>query len=107
MKKRILMYLIAAFSLICFAAHNGLSETGSASPKAQKIIVKGKIDYDERFGGYYIRGENPPSQLFIVNPDSKKLEELKKRDANVQIEGRLTMGADHINIDKINGQKYP
>lgn len=68
--------------------------------------MKGKIDYMENLGGYFVRGEEPPEEYFIVNQDPKLLEELMKSRKTVTIEGHSTIGADHLFIEKIDGQPY-
>jgi len=106
-KNRVLLCMAVILSLLFFAAGTGFAQ-GAASNKEdmQKVTLKGKIGFMERLRGYYVMGENPPSELFIVNQDKKVLEKLKKRGKTVTIEGHYTIGADHLMIEKINGKKY-
>ncbi len=105
MRKKIILMMVAMMVALSFIT-NGLAQP--ASEKApQKITVTGKIEYDKKTGGYTVQAENPPAMLFIVNPDKKILDRLMKSGQPVRIEGQLTIGADHLKINKINGQKYP
>ena len=51
-------------------------------------------------------GEDPPGAFFIVNPDPKLLEELYKSGKPITIDGHLTIGADHLFIERIDGKSY-
>jgi hypothetical protein len=105
-KKNILLLLALAVSFLFFASHIGFAQKPATNKDIQKVKMKGKIGYMEGRGGYYVIGENPPSELFIVNQNQKTLEKLKKNGKTMTIEGRLTIGADHLMIEKINGKKY-
>jgi hypothetical protein len=105
-KKKILLLTVLALSLLFFASGIGFAQEPATNKDMKKVTIKGKIGYMERLGGYYVMGENPPSELFIVNQNQKTLEKLKKNGKTVTIEGRLTIGADHLMIKKINGKKY-
>ncbi len=68
---------------------------------------QGTIDYMERLGGYFIRGENPGGEFFIVNQNPKILKALKESGKTVTIEGYTTnQGAEYFFILKIDGKKY-
>jgi hypothetical protein len=75
-------------------------------PQANKITVSGKILYMKAYGGYFVQGEVPARMFFIVNENPKILEELFKSKKTITIEGLLTIGADHLFIEKIDGQTY-
>ncbi len=71
-----------------------------------KVTVTGKIGYMTSARTYVVQGEAPPDELFIVNEDPKVLDELMKSGKTVTIEGRYTIGADHLFIEKIDGTVY-
>jgi hypothetical protein len=75
-------------------------------PKGEPVTLKGKIGHVERPGGYYVQSEKPSSRLWIVNQDPRVLAELEKGGQLLTIEGRLTIGADHLFIEKIDGKPY-
>ncbi len=106
MKKKILLITALAFSLLFFAAGICLAKEPAAAKDIPQVTIKGKIGYMESLGGYYVVGEKPRSELFIVNKNEKVLEKLKKSGKTVTIKGHLTIGADHLMIDKINGKNY-
>ncbi len=99
MTKRILFVCVAVFAAIALAVGYGFAQ--------ERVSVTGKVDYSERFAGYVIQADDPPTQYFVVNPDKKMLEGLRKSGKPAKIEGRLTIGADHLKIEKINGKPYP
>ena len=72
------------------------------------MTVKGKIDYMERLGGYFVRSLEPGGEFFIMNQDPKLLDELTKSGKTLTIEGRinLALGAEYMFIEKIDGKKY-
>ena len=80
--------------------------TGVMKLEGTKLTVKGKIGYMKNSDAYIVRGEAPPDELFIVNQDPKLLENLMKSGKTVTIEGHYTIGADHLFIEKIDGQPY-
>jgi hypothetical protein len=106
MKKRNLLLLAAVFLLLLFTAGTVFSQGSVTNKEVQKVTMKGKIGYNERSAVYTITGEAPPDMVFIVNPNKKVLDKLKKSGKTVTIEGHYTIGADHLAIDKINGKKY-
>ena len=85
-----------------------LSAVGTCLAEGQgpRVTVNGKIQYMERFGGYCVLSDEPDGMYFITNQDPKVLEELKNSGKMLKIQGRLTMGADHLMIEKIDGKKY-
>ncbi len=105
MKKNNLL-LSVSILLLLFVAGVAFTQGSATNKEVQKVTMKGKIGYMERSGGYYVIGENPPSEVFIVNQNKKVLDKLKTSGEVVTIEGHFTMGADHLMIEKINGKKY-
>ncbi len=79
-----------------------------AETELQTIETRqGTIDYMERLGGYFIRGQNPGGEFFIVNQNPKVLKALKESGKTVTIEGYTTnQGAEYFFIQKIDGKKY-
>ncbi len=104
MKKNIAW--IFAVNLILFVFLSVAVVAQEQGAKVQKVTVKGKIQFMERFGGYYVESEDPPAQFFIVNQDKETLDKLMKSGKKVVIRGHLTSGADYLMIEKINGKKY-
>ena len=72
-----------------------------------KISIEGKISYVQRTGHYMATTESPYEEYFIVNPDVKTLDKLIKDGKQVKIDGHLTVGADQLFVEKINGKQYP
>ena len=72
------------------------------------MTVKGKIDYMDRLGGYFVRSLEPGGEFFITNQDPKTLEGLFRSGKTLTIEGRinLALGAEYLFIEKIDGQPY-
>ncbi len=114
MNTKRLIQIILMLSVIAMMAGVGCAKQpvqsqGGAAPAIEgtKTTVIGKIDYMKNSGNYVVRGETPPDELFIVNPDPKLLEGLMKSGKTVTIEGHYTIGADHLFIEKIDGKPYP
>ncbi len=84
----------------------GQKSTQATKPEGSPITVKGKIEYMERLGGYYVHGFEPGGEFFIVNQDSKLLDGLMKGGKILTIEGRIVRGAEYLYIDKIDGKPY-
>jgi len=83
------------------------SQGGSTASKAPSETVIGTIDYMEQLGGYFIRGENPGGEFFIVNQNPAVLKGLKENRKSVKIQGYTTnQGAEYFFIEKIDGKKY-
>lgn len=75
--------------------------------KAPTETMQGTIDYMDRLGGYFIRGQNPGGEFFIVNQNPKVLKALKQSGKSVTIQGYTTnQGAEYFFIQKIDGKKY-
>ena len=113
MKTRTLISVLLVFALVVWLAPLGCAKRSvqaqgapSSKPEGNKITVTGKIVYMKAYGGYCVQGEVPARMFFVVNEDPKILEELKTSGKTVTIEGQRTMGADHLFIEKIDGQRY-
>jgi len=106
MRKGIVALAVLVAFVLAAALTTVSAQNKSADKGIQKITMKAKIGYKDRMGGYIITGENPPSEILIVNPDKKILEKLMKSNKVVTIKGYFTMGADHLFIEQINGKKY-
>ncbi len=75
--------------------------------KAAMETIQGTIDFMERLGGYFIRGQNPGGEFFIDNQNPKVLKGLKESGKTVTIQGYITnQGAEYFYIQKIDGKKY-
>lgn len=99
--------VISVFATVgCAQRPTQTPSTGVMKLEGTKVTVKGKIDYMKNSGVYIVRGEAPPDELFIVNEDPKLLENLMKSGKTVTIDGHYTIGADHLFIEKIDGQPY-
>ncbi len=72
-----------------------------------KVSIEGKISFVQRTGYYMVTTETPHVEYFIVNPDAKTLDKLIKEGKPVKIDGHLTVGADQLFVEKINGKQYP
>jgi hypothetical protein len=79
----------------------------STASKVPEETVIGTIDYMEQLGGYFIRGENPGGEFFIVNQNPAVLKALKESRKSVKIQGYTDKrGAEYFFIQKIDGKKY-
>ena len=103
----LVLSVIAVFATVACAQRPAQSpSTGVMKAEGSKVTVKGKIGYMKSVSTYVVQGEAPPDELFIVNEDPNLLEELTKSGKTVTIEGHYTIGADHLFIEKIDGQPY-
>ena len=111
MKKKIVS-MVVILSVVVLAASFGSAggpppEQGSAqAAKGQPVVIKGKLDYIQRLDRYFVRAENPSTDLMVVNPDKKALGQLSKSGKIVTVQGRLEGGADLLFIEKIDGKPY-
>jgi len=100
--KRILLSgFIAALCLFVAAPGYGQKQ----GTQKDRITIVGTIGYNESFGGYFVH-QDPVGDLVIVNKNPEVLKKLMDSKQKVKIEGYLTVGADHLFIEKINGKKY-
>jgi len=70
----------------------------------RKMSITGEIA--KAAHGYIIRGKEPQMIWTILNPEPKILDPLVKSEKTVPIEIRIVSG-DNVNIEKIDGKKYP
>jgi hypothetical protein len=71
-----------------------------------KMSLKGQIGYQTNMGGYYVKGETPPTSLLIQNQNPGVLEKLYMSKRTVTIDGHATAGSNYLFIEKIDGQPY-
>jgi hypothetical protein len=81
-------------------------KTGSQKAGEPKVTITGKIGYMKNVDAYVVKGENPPDEVFVVNPNNKVLEALYKSQKTIVIVGHYTIGADHMFIEQIDGKPY-
>ena len=111
MKKNILS-MVVILSVVALAASIGFAggpapEKGSAqAAKGEPVVIKGKVDFVQAVDRYFVRAEQPHTDLMVVNPNPKFLGQLSKSGKNVTIQGRLAGGADLLFIEKIDGKPY-
>ena len=107
MKKIRLLLIVLGLMVIATVACSGVSQKAEPQkPAESKIMVQGRIDYMKSSREYYVVGEIPARTYFIVNQDTKLLEELFKNQKRITIEGYRTTGADFLFIEKIDGKPY-
>ena len=111
MKKKVLL-MVVILSAVAFAASFGFAggpapEKGSTqAAKGQSIVVKGKVDFIKAADRYFVRADNPRTDLMVMNPDPKFLDQLSKSGKIVTVQGRLEGGADLLYIEKVDGKPY-
>jgi len=111
MKKKFLS-MVVFLSVAALAATLGFAGgpapgPGSAqAPSGEPIIVKGKVDFIAAVDRYFVRAENPHTDLMVVNPNPRALDQLSKSGKIVTVQGRLEGGADLLFIEKIDGKPY-
>ena len=108
MNYRRLFPIILSLVITTMVACSGLTEKPvmTTNSEGSPISIKGKIEFMKNLGGYFVRSETPAGDFIIVNPNDKLLENLFKSGKTVTIEGRLTISADHLFIENIDGQPY-
>ena len=112
MKKEKLLVLVVSSLLLVLVlmAGVGFAQGQSQAPAPAKVareFIKGTIDFNERLGGYFIRGQEPGGEFFIVNQNAAVLKKLKESGKTVTIEGRTSdRGAEYFVVEKIDGKKY-
>ncbi len=111
--KKIIGLLLSMMFLLALAGNGAAREpypvggSGGEKKAIEKIIIKGKVNFQKSLGGFFVMGEDPFGEFMIVNPNPGLLEELHKKAKTILIEGYLTIGADHLFIEKIDGKPYP
>jgi len=68
--------------------------------------VKGRIEFSAKMNCYTLVVDDPPTTLFIVNPNKKILERLKKIGKQIDVRGHFQGSADYLIIDQIDGKHY-
>ena len=108
MDNRKLTKVVLAVLVVSLVACSGINQkpTETTKPEGSPITVKGKIDYMKNLGGYFVMGDVPAREYFIMNMNPKVLEELYKSGKTITIEGRIVRGAEYLFIDKIDGKTY-
>jgi hypothetical protein len=92
--------------VLCGQGQTAVQPAAGASQEGQSITVRGKIEFMEQLGGYYVNGEDPAGEFMITNQNSDVLGKLLKSGKTVTIEGRLPMGAELLFIETIDGKQY-
>jgi hypothetical protein len=99
--------ILTSILATAFAMDINAFQGGSAASKAPSETVIGTIDYTPSLGGYFIRGENPGGEFFVVNQNPAVLKALKESRKSVKIQGYTTsQGAEYFFIEKIDDKKY-
>ena len=99
--------IVAALSIVgCAQRQTQTQPAASAAPEGWKITIKGKIEFMTNLGGYFVHGEDPGREYFIMNPNPQVLEGLLKSGKTLVIEGRIVKGAEFLYIEKIDGKAY-
>ena len=108
MDNRRLTRVVLAVLVVSLVACSGINQkpTETTKPEGSPITIKGKIEFMKNLGGYFVMGDVPAREYFIVNENPKVLEELYKSGKIVTIEGRIVRAAEYLFIDKIDGQPY-
>ena len=107
MKRFIVAGIVLCLSIFILAAFSVAAEkAGSQKAGEPKVTVTGKIGYMKNLDAYLVKGENPPDQIFIVNPNKKVLEALYKSQKTITVIGHYTIGADHLFIENLDGKPY-
>ena len=108
MNYRRLIQIVLSLLVVTMFACSSLNQKPAETTKTEgsPITIKGKIDYMKNLGGYFVLGDVPAREYFIMNQDLKLLEALFKSGKIVTIEGRIVRGAEYLFIDKIDGKPY-
>ncbi|OPY81608.1 MAG: hypothetical protein A4E65_01058 [Syntrophorhabdus sp. PtaU1.Bin153] len=111
-RKGLVLFIVSSLLAMTLPAGPGFTQCQTTTPTAsagmEKKTIKGTIEFDERLGGYFIRGVEPGGELFIiVNQNETTLKKFKESGKTVTIEGSTTeRAAEHFFIDKIDGKEY-
>ena len=107
MKRFTVAMIVLCCLIVSLPAFSVAAEkAGSQKAGEPKVTVTGKIGYMKNLDAYLVKGENPPDQIFIVNPNKKVLEALYKSQKTITVIGHYTIGADHLFIEKLDGKPY-
>jgi hypothetical protein len=107
MKHSKLLGIVLCLSILGLAAFVAAAEKATPQKAEQpKVTITGKIGYMKNVDSYLVQGENPPDEVFVVNPNKKVLDALYKSQKKITVVGHYTIGADHVFIEKIDGKAY-
>ena len=106
-RSRIFLVTLLGLSLLVFFSYRGLAQEASSDKAKGVVTLTGKIVLMETFGGYAVITQKPHEEYKIININKEILSQLVKEGKPVNIEGTLPRGAFFLQIDKINGKKYP
>jgi hypothetical protein len=93
------IFVLNAFSIAA-------EKAGPQKAGEPKVTFTGKIGYMKNLDAYIVKGENPPENCFVVNPNKKVLGALYKNQKTVTVVGHYTIGADQLFIESIDGKPY-
>jgi hypothetical protein len=99
--------IITFFAAIIIASSSFAQQTGKDKADMLKVSIEAKISYVQRTGYYMATTDTPHVEYFIINPAAKTLDKLIKDGKPVKINGHLTVGADQLFVERINGKQYP
>ena len=106
-RSRIFLVTLLGLSLLVFFSYQSLAQEASSAKAKGVVTLTGKIVSMETFGGYAVITQKPHEEYKIINVNKEILSQLVKEGKPVNIEGTLPRGAFFLQIDKINGKKYP
>jgi hypothetical protein len=85
------------------AGQEAKTQTGKKDLSVRQMSVNGEIGKVKH--GYVLRSEGPGTIFTILNPDPI-LDPLVESGKTVKVDIRIVSG-DNVNIEKIDGKKYP
>ncbi len=111
MKTRTLISVLLIITLAVWiaplsCAQRQVQGAATAASEGPNITIKGKIEFMTNLGGFFVHGEEPGGEFFIMNQNTRVLEGLSKSGKTAMIEGRIVRGAEYLFIEKIDGQPY-
>jgi hypothetical protein len=107
MKRFTVAGIVLCLSIFVLAAFSVAAEKAAPQKAAEpKVTLTGKIGYMKNLDAYLVKGENPPENCFVDNPNNKVLQALFKSQKTITVVGHYTIGADHLFIEKIDGKPY-
>ena len=104
---KIIQTITCLAAVLMFASCSFAQQPGKDKTERLNISIEGKISYVQRTGYYMVTTESPLVEYFIVNQDANSLDKIIKLGKPVKIDGHLTVGADQLFVEKINGKQYP
>lgn len=106
-RQRINLVIILGLSLLVFFSTSGLAQEAGPGKTPGVVTLTGKVIFMKTFGGYVVITQKPHEEYKIINENKEILSQVAKEGKPVTIEGTLPKGAYFLQIDKINGKKYP